>query len=255
MPYTFKRYKTAYTPGSKTPYKLSRSKIDLFIECPRCFYLDRRLWVSRPDTPPYTLNNAVDALLKNEFDLLRKNGEKHALMAKYHINAVPFQHPDLPNWRDDVRRYTGACTIHQKTNLQVCGIVDDLWVNKKKELIIVDYKATSTTRTINLDDEWKAGYKRQMEIYQWIFRQNGFTVADTGYFVFANAKKDNAKFDAKLEFELSIVPYKGNPNWVEKTLVEIKKTLDSDTIPQPSPKCKYCSYRREAGVKINARLL
>ena len=255
MPYTFKRYKTAYNPTSLTPYKLSRSKIDLFIECPRCFYLDRRLWVSRPDTPPYTLNNAVDALLKNEFDLLRKNGEKHALMEKYHIDAVPFQHPDLPVWRDDVRRYTGACTLHQKTNLQICGIVDDLWVNLKKELIIVDYKATSTTRTISLEDEYKAGYKRQMEIYQWIFRQNGFKVADTGYFVFANATKNRAKFDGRLEFELTIVPYKGNPNWVEKTIIEIKKTLESDKIPQPHPKCKYCNYRREAGLKINSRLI
>ncbi len=255
MVYSFKRYKTVYNPASKTPYKLSRSKIDLFIECPRCFYLDRRLWVSRPDIPPYTLNNAVDALLKNEFDLLRKNGEKHALMKKYEIDAIPFQHPDLPIWRDDIRKYTGASTIHQSTNLQICGIVDDLWVNKKEELIIVDYKATSTTRTISLEDAWKAGYKRQMEIYQWIFRQNGFRVADTGYFVFANASKNRDKFDGRLEFELTILPYKGNPNWVESTIIEIKKCLDSDKIPQPNPNCKYCNYRREAGQKINAKLI
>lgn len=258
MSYSFKKNtysRAVYNPLSKAPYKLSRSKIDLFVECPRCFYLDRKLNVSRPDTPPYTLNNAVDALLKNEFDLLRKNGERHALMKKYHIDAIPFKHPDLPIWRDDIRQYTGACTVHQATNLEICGIVDDLWVNSQGELIIVDYKATSTTRAINLDDEFRAGYKRQIEIYQWIFSRNGFKVADTGYFVFANAKKDNAKFDARLEFELSLVPYKGNFNWVEKTILEIKKCLDSDKIPQPNPKCKYCTYRRDAGLKINAKLI
>jgi CRISPR/Cas system-associated exonuclease Cas4 (RecB family) len=255
MVYGFKRYKTTYNPQSSSPYKLSRSKIDLFIECPRCFYLDRRLWISRPDTPPYTLNNAVDTLFKNEFDLLRKKKKPHALMEKYHIDAIPFQHKDLPVWRDDVRRYTGACTVHKETNLQICGIVDDLWVNPQGEIIIVDYKATSTVRKISLDDQWKAGYKRQMEIYQWIFRQNGFKVADTGYFVFANAIKNRDKFDGRLEFEVSILPYKGNPNWVEKTIQEIKKCLDSDRIPQPNPKCKYCSYRREVGQKIKARLI
>src|SRR3989339_1172160 len=255
MVYSFRRYKTAYNPASPTPYKLSRSKIDLYIDCPRCFYLDRRLWVSRPDSPPYTLNNAVDALLKNEFDLLRKNGEKHALMKKYQIDAIPYQHQDLPVWRDDIRKYTGASYVHKPTNLQICGIVDDLWVNPQGELIIVDYKATSTTRKISLEDEWKAGYKRQMEVYQWIFRQNGFKVVDTGYFVFANATKNRDKFDGRLEFEVTILPYKGNPDWIENTIIEIKKCLDSDKIPQPNPNCKYCNYRREAGQKINARLI
>ncbi len=197
----------------------------------------------------------VDKLLKNEFDLLRKDRQRHALMKKYQIDAVPFQHQDLPIWRDDVRKFVGASTVHQPTNLQICGIIDDLWVNPKEELIIVDYKATSTERTITLDDQWKAGYKRQMEIYQWIFRQNGFKVANTGYFVFANASKNRAKFDGKLEFELSIVPYRGNPDWVESIIRKIKTVLDSDTIPQPGRDCKYCAYRREAGIKINSRLI
>lgn len=255
MSYNFKRPRILYDPRSKTPFKVSRSKIDLFIECPRCFYLDRRLGVGRPDTPPYTLNNAVDALLKNEFDLLRKNGEAHALMKKYKIDAIPYSHPDLPVWRDDVRRYTGASHVHEQTNLQICGIVDDIWVNKQGELIIVDYKATSTTRTISLDDEWKAGYKRQMEVYQWIFRQNGFKVAKIGYFVFANAKKGEPKFDAKLEFELTILPYSGNPDWIEGTIKKIKACLDNDKIPAANAECKYCKYRTDAGRRLQAQLL
>jgi CRISPR/Cas system-associated exonuclease Cas4 (RecB family) len=210
--------------------------------------------VSRPDSPPYTLNNAVDSLLKAEFDLLRKNGQKHELMEKYKINAIPYQHKDLPIWRDDIRRYTGACYIDKDTNLQICGIVDDLWQNPEKEIIVVDYKATSTTKTISLDDKWKVSYKRQMEIYQWIFRQNGHKVSETGYFVFANAKKDRGGFDGRLEFELSILPYKGDTSWIKSTIVQIKKCLDSDKIPASSSECKYCKYRREAGLKVNAQL-
>ena len=40
------------------------------------------------------------------------------------------------------------------------------------ELIIVDYKATAKNGEVNLDADWQIGYKRQMEIYQWLFRQN-----------------------------------------------------------------------------------
>ncbi|MEJ2441526.1 MAG: hypothetical protein P8Y06_01235 [Patescibacteria group bacterium] len=76
-----------YNPKNKTPFKLSRSKIDLFLQCPRCFYLDVRLGIKRPSLPGFTLNLAVDELLKKEFDLLRKKGQAHELMKKYKIDA------------------------------------------------------------------------------------------------------------------------------------------------------------------------
>jgi hypothetical protein len=225
------------------PFNISRSKIDLFLECPRCFYLDRRLGLGRPGMPGFSLNSAVDALLKNEFDLLRKSGQKHELMVKYGIDAIPFSHPDLPIWRDDVYRYVGAFVLHKPTNLTICGIIDDVWINKKEELIIVDYKSTSTSAEISLEDEYKQGYKKQMEIYQWIFRQMGFKVNDTGYFVYANAGKNREKFDAKLEFEMQIISHKGDTSWIEPTIIEIKKCLDSGKIPDSDPDCEFCEYR------------
>jgi CRISPR/Cas system-associated exonuclease Cas4 (RecB family) len=232
-----------FDPNSKLPYSISRSKIDFFLECPRCFYFDRRRGVGRPSIPAFTLNSAVDYLLKKEFDLLRQNGEAHELMKKYKIDAVPFKHKDLPIWRDDIRKYVGASFVHRETNFIVCGIIDDVWVDRDENLLIVDYKATSTTREISLEDRWKQGYKKQMEIYQWIFRRMGFQVSDTGYFVFANAGKNRPKFDGRLEFELSIVPYRGTDSWIGNTLVEIRKCLSAGSPPQTKPDCEYCSYR------------
>lgn len=217
----------------------------MFLECPRCFYLDRRLGYGRPDMPGWALNSAVDQLLKNEFDLLRKNKESHALMKKYNINAIPFEHPDLAEWRDDVYKYIGASVLHKSTNLLVCGIIDDIWQDTKtKELYMVDYKSTSTQKEISLEDEYKQGYKRQIEIYQWIFKQKGFNVSDTGYFVFANADKNRPKFDGHLEFEITIIPHKGDSSWVEKTIFDIKECLNSDRIPDSSNECQYCAYRK-----------
>ncbi len=247
----FPRKSNIYIPDSKEPFRLSRTRIDLFLDCPRCFYLDRRLGIDRPDIPAFTLNSAVDSLLKKEFDLLREKGESHELMKKYGIDALLFDHPDLPIWRDDFRRYIGASILHKETNLEIAGIVDDVWVNKEKELLIVDYKATSTAKVISLDDEYKKGYKKQMEIYQWIFKQMGFKVSNTGYFVFANAGKNRPNFDGRLEFELSIIPYQGNNDWIEPTLYDIKKCLDSDKIPSQNPDCKHCNYRELANREIN----
>lgn len=233
-----------YQKNLEKPFSISRSKIDLFLECPRCFYLDRKLGLGRPGMPGFALNSAVDALLKNEFDLLRKSGQRHELMIKYGIDAIPFSHPDLPIWRDDVYRYVGASVLHKPTNLLICGIIDDLWINKQKELIVVDYKSTSTSAIISLEDEYKQGYKKQMEVYQWIFRQMGFNVNGTGYFVYANAGKNRDKFDARLEFELQIISHKGDISWIEPTVIEIKKCLDSDSIPESNSDCEFCMYRK-----------
>lgn len=241
------RYSSVYNPKSTSPFKLSRSKIDMFIQCPRCFYLDRRLGIGRPSMPGFTLNTAVDALLKNEFDLLRKKGEAHELMQKYGIKAVPFAHPDLDTWRNN---FVGKQYLHEQTNLLIFGAIDDLWINKKGELHIVDYKSTSTQNEISLEDKYKQGYKRQAEIYQWIYRQGGFQVSDTAYFVYANATKDRAKFDGKLTFNLSIIDYKGDDSWVEPTLIEIKKCLDSDKMPNPDKECEYCAYRKAVRASI-----
>ncbi len=231
-----------YQPGSDKPFKISRSKIDLFVECERCFYLDRRLGIPRPSMPGFSLNSAVDTLLKNEFDILRKEKKPHALMKKYGIEAIPFSHPDLPKWRGDVNRFSGAAVLHKRTNLIVDGLIDDLWIDKKGEIVIVDYKSTSTEKEISLEDKYKQGYKRQVEVYQWIFRQMNFAVSKKAYFVFANAIRNNPRFDGILSFKLSIVPYVGDDRWVEDCLDRIKKTLEGDKVPQAGKDCEHCLF-------------
>jgi hypothetical protein len=231
-----------YQENSDGPFKLSRSKIDLFVECPRCFYLDRRLGVSRPQTPGYPINIAIDELLKKEFDFHRAKGEPHPLMKHYGLDAVPFNDERMEEWRDSRRR--GIMYHHTPTNLIIQGGIDDIWQNKKGELIIVDYKATSTTKEITLEDEYKQGYKRQVEIYQWILEKMGFPVSKTAYFVFCNGLKDKKAFDGQMDFEITLVSHVGETSWIEPTVFEIKKCLESGEIPAPKRGCQYCSYLR-----------
>lgn len=235
-----KRTRNLFDPKSKESYKISRSKLDLFLNCPRCFYLDRRLGIGQPPGYPFNLNSAVDALLKKEFDVHRANETAHPLMKEYGIDAVPFQDDRMDEWRDSLRR--GIQYLHPKTNLLFTGGVDDIWVDSKGELMIVDYKATSKNGEVTLDADWQIGYKRQMEMYQWLFRKNGFKVSMTGYFVYCNGDKDKEAFDGKLEFTIKVIPYEGDDSWVEKAIIDAKKCLMSSKIPEPSPKCDYCQY-------------
>jgi hypothetical protein len=85
-----------------------------------------------------------------------------------------------------------------------------------------------------------------MEVYQWLFRRNGFKVSSTGYFVYCNGKTDRAAFDAKLEFDIDLIPYTGDDAWVERALGEMKDCLVSEKPPKAVPVCDYCSYRKAA---------
>ena len=237
--YTAQRVRGLYDSKVDEPFKLSRSKIDLFLNCPRCFYYDRKLGVGRPPGFPFALNSAVDHLLKLEFDIHRVNGTKHPLIEKYGIDAQPVAHADLDKWRHN---FTGIQHIHPLTNFLVFGAIDDLWINSKGEYIVVDYKSTSKEGEVSLDADWQIGYKRQMEIYQWLLRHNDFKVSDIGFFVYVNGRTDLAAFDGKLEFDVKLISYTGNDNWVEQTIFDAHACLLNDTIPAAGKNCDYCSY-------------
>ena len=240
--YSGRRTRNLFDPKSKDSFVFSRSKLDLFVKCQRCFYLDVRLGVAQPPGYPFTLNSAVDKLLKKEFDVHRVGRSTHPLMKAYGIDAVPFQHADLEAWRDSLTR--GIRFLHKPTNLTLRGGIDDVWQNPKGELHIVDYKATAKTSEVTLDAEWQDGYKRQMEIYQWLFIMNEFQMSPIGYFVYANGQTDRKAFDAKLEFEVKIIPYEGDSAWVEGALQEVKQCLMSDKLPSASLECDFCTYRK-----------
>lgn len=227
-----------FAPHSDEPFKVSRSGIELFLECPRCFYLNHRLGIRRPSGPPFTINSLVDRLLKKEFDVHRADGTAHPLMKSYGIDAVPYQHPQIDEWRQN---FKGIRYLHAPTNLLITGAVDDLWCNPEKEVMVVDYKATAKSGEVTIDAEWQQSYKRQMEVYQWLVRRQDLTVSDTGYFVYCNGQ-DGPAFDGRIEFSVKLLPYTGSDAWVEDAIHRLRACLFSEDISTASKDCEFCGY-------------
>ena len=213
--------------------KLSRTKIELFLDCPHCFWLVMNKGVKRPPPAPYTINLAIDSLLKQEFDVCRENGTAHYIIKKYSINAIPYKCEEIDKWRYN---FTGVQFHHKPTDFLVFGAVDDVWVNPAGELIVVDYKATGAKEYKIYDS-----YKRQMEIYQWLLAMNGYKVSKTGYFLFAKVNKEGGFAEGKLSFDLSLEPLEGNGDWVDGIILNAKKTVDGP-LPEPNQECIYCQF-------------
>ena len=242
------RKRNLYNPDSDEPYRLSRTKLENFLKCPRCFYLDRRLGVGQPPGFPFNINSAVDELLKREFDQCRANQVAHPYMVEAAIDAVPAIHPELDNWR---KNFVGVSHVHAESNFEVFGAIDDLWLGSDGQYIVVDYKATSKSGEVTLDADWQISYKRQMEIYQWLLRKNGLPVSERGWFVYCNGKRDADSFKNKVEFAVKLLPYDGSDDWVDNVLLDARDTLTNAHLPPSTEACDYCAYRKDASTFEN----
>ena len=234
-----------YQKGTNETFKISRSKFSNFLDCARCFYLERVKGLKDPSMPGWSLNSAVDELLKKEFDEYRKLQKPHPFILKNNLKFIPFQHEQMDHWRNALSG--GVSYLDENTNIQLHGGLDDIWFDlDKKELIVVDYKAQSNNMPVEtvayLESQYHQGYKVQMDVYVHILRKMKFKVSDTAYFLVCNALKTPEKFDAKLHFDLTLVPYKTNTSWVEDKIKEMKKTLELKEVPEINKSCEKCMY-------------
>ena len=234
-----------YSKESNKPFKVSRSKFSNYLSCRRCFYLDRVKGLKDPSMPGWALNLAVDELLKKEFDFYRKLQKPHPIMIKNKLNFVPFLHKDIDLWRD--AKTAGISYLDKKTSLIIHGGVDDVWLDlDQKKLVVVDYKAQSSAQTVKaysyLNNIYHQDYKLQMDIYVHILRKMGFEVSDLTYFYVCNGEKSCDKFNSKINFSTTLVPYTSKTSWIDKKVSEIKSLLESDQIPEINKSCEQCAY-------------
>ena len=209
--------------------------------------MNRVKGIKFPGMPGFLLNTGTDTLLKKDFDKYRALQQPHPIMERHGLgNLVPFQHEDFEQWTQSLQ--LGLRTEFEDANLIIGGGLDDVWQNlETKELHIVDYKSTAGRKNeagdalekISLTGVYKEGYKRQMDMYQWIMRQNGFSVSDVGYFVYVNGDQhfedgmlENDLDKAIMKFDVQLIEYSGNDDWVGEAILKLKACLDSEQCPQ-----------------------
>ena len=246
------RHRGTYKPEHPEPYELGRSRIQNFVNCPACFYLDRVKGIPIPSLYGWPLNSATDVLLKKDFDAYRQRQEPHPFLAKRGLgHLIPLQHEDFQRWTMALQ--LGLNTVHEETNLKVGGGLDDVWLNTETDQIhVVDYKSTSSGRegnVITLDD--RPYIKTQIEFYQWVLIKNGFDVSSTGYVLYVDGDRFApggmlGEDDATMLFKVSLLDFEGNTDWIEPVLFEIRDALDSPICPEHKPKCPHGTYLNKA---------
>lgn len=247
----FKMDRSRYKRGK--PYKFSRSQIQNYINCKRCFYLGQRCGLKQPSGPGFSLNIAVDALLKKEMDIYRENQVVPTIMSENGYHYKPFQHKDIELWQNSFKGIQYNMQIEQKeaekVNITFYGGIDDVFFDEEtKELVMIDFKATSKEEDIlsleNVFNEGKS-YKKQLEIYSWLFQKNGFKVKNKGFLLYYNADKNQNYLKNTMVFKRTVVPIDLDISWIDPTIENMLQCLNSDEIPKLSDqieKCNDCTY-------------
>ena len=236
------RSRNIYTPNKD--FKISRSKFQNFLDCERCFYLDRVVGLKFPGCPPYTLNNLVDELCKREFDIYREKQKPHPIFKKINFNGVPFKHEKISEWQD--AKHKGIKFKDEKSGISFTGGIDDLWLDlETNKIVIVDYKATAKEKGVPdniLDTEFYVNYKIQIDFYAWLFKKNGFDICENSYFIFFNGNYHKKTFDNVMEFEPKLIHYTNDTSWIDKKIKKMINVLNINKIPEYTDGCEFCDY-------------
>ena len=122
--------KKIYIKGNLSPFALSRTKIDLFIDCRKCFYNEIVRGIKRPQGPPMALNNAVIYIIKKEFEDYRELGKKHEIFSSLGKDIIYAKNKELNDWKNV---FKGIRYVHKNTNLELFGTIDELWFDEKEQ--------------------------------------------------------------------------------------------------------------------------
>jgi len=213
--------------------RLSPSSLNLFLECPKCFWLEQREGIKRPSGPFPSLPGGMDLLIKKYFDKYRlKEKMPPELVGKVEGKLMP----DLEtlnqwrNWRTGLR-------FHDKdTDATLVGALDDCLVNEEGFYIPVDFK----TRGYDLKEDSTTFYQNQMDCYSLLFEANELPQLSFVYLIYYIPK--DVTDGGAVRFNIEVKQVKTDPSAALRTFHQAVAILQNGTKPKSGADCGFCKW-------------
>jgi len=217
--------------------KLSPSSLNLFLDCPRCFWLQIIKKIKRPSGAFPSLPSGMDKILKIHFDNFMKKGElPPELKREYCVNGCSlFDDVNLLKiWRSNLK---GIQYLDKESGAILHGAIDNLLV-KGKKFIVLDYK----TRGFPLKEDTHKSYQSQMNIYNFLLRENGYQTEDFTYllFYYPNHVTENGE----VIFDTKLIKISTNPENGKEIFKKAIKLLQEKEPPRTSESCEFCEWKK-----------
>ena len=210
--------------------KLSPSKLNLYLECPLCFWLSEK-GVHRPSGPFPSLPGGMDRKLKVYFDKYRKEGKlppelKGKVEGKLYDNMS-----DMDAWRNARK---GLSFTDEKGNI-LSGAIDDCLFDGKN-FMIIDFKTYGGSE---IKDEKIAFYQNQLDCYALLFEKNGLSHPGFAYLIFFMPME--VKENGIVEFRIEVKKVMVDSSRALKTFGDAVKIARGKR-PKKHSECKFCAW-------------
>lgn len=212
--------------------RLSPSGLNIFLDCHRCFWLERNKNIKRPRGIFPSLPRGMDSVIKVYFDKYRVKNDmppevKDKLPGKLFSNMGT-----LERWRSWLQ--TDLSYEDKTINATLSGALDDC-LTEDGFYIPLDYK----TRGSELIEDPRKYYQTQLDCYCLILDSGGFKTKGIAYLLY---------FWPVEVFEKGMIQFKVEPIRIGTNIDSAKKifrdavTCLKQEIPSASPNCEYCNF-------------
>ena len=211
--------------------KLSPSSLNLFIECPRCFWLYVNRGIQRPRIPVATITTGLDRVIKDYFNLYRqKNILPPLLKGKVPGRLIA----KIPNkgWLE---------YVDTKENARLGGYLDECVDLGDNFYAVLDHKTRGRA-----PDEVHRAYQLQMDVYTFLLEKNRFPTKKTAYIVYYFPLKVNENND--FLFEALVKEIKTSPEEAKEVFYQAIKVLKSP-VPKINDTCEFCKWIKTQDIK------
>lgn len=208
-------------------FKLSPSKLNLFLECPLCFWLEMHDECKRPAGIFPSLPSGMDLALKKYYDNYRGSLPPE-LAGK--VEGVLLSGTELMNKFRNWRTFK-----FEEEDAIMYGAMDDC-LAKGEVFIPLDFK----TRGFALKEDSTDFYQNQLDCYALLLKKNGFKHSDHAYLVYYIPKQVKPK--GVVDFDVVVKKMDIDSKRAYKTFRDAVKLLQGKK-PDSNPGCEYCCYR------------
>lgn len=218
---------------SKKNISLSPSALNLFRDCPRCFWLEKVKGIKRPRGIFPSLPAGMDRVIKTYFDAFRKKGAMPPEFAVDGFKDVQLysNQPQLDLWRE----WRTGPRLTEPDGSELFGAIDDLMVRDGKH-IPFDYKTKGSPTT---PEDAEKYYQNQIDCYALLLERSGLPQAGIGYLLYYSPKQVSEK--GWVNFTLQAIRLETKPERALQTFRSAAELLRGD-LPPVNGKCEYCTW-------------
>jgi len=217
-------------------YTFSATSLNLFLNCPRCFWFKFIKNIERPRGIFPSLPGGIDKILKPYFDIHRKaHTLPEGLESGLPEGANLFPDVELIHkWQD----WKTGLTYTSKQGVKVIGALDDC-LEIGSFVAPLDYKTRGSAPKD--DGSSQKYYGLQLSTYSFLLKEAGYKVTKKGYLVYYYPVQ--ATDLTRIKFDIKVVQLEADPKYFIDVMVGALRVLKEVKPPAPADGCEFCCYR------------